>query len=59
MAEPRQGVRLSQLSLPRSGSQVLNWAMQLADALDYLHSRGVEAQVLRRMTSSCRAIGLR
>ena len=41
VAEPRQGVRLSQLSLPRSGSQVLNWAMQLADALDYLHSRGV------------------
>jgi serine/threonine protein phosphatase PrpC len=41
VAEPRQGVRLSQLSLPRSGLQVLNWAMQLADALDYLHSRGV------------------
>jgi serine/threonine protein phosphatase PrpC len=41
VAEPRQGVRLSQLSLPRSGGQVLNWAMQLADALDYLHSRGV------------------
>ena len=41
VAEPRQGVRLSQLSLPRSGLQVLNWAMQLSDALDYLHSRGV------------------
>ncbi|MDQ5826009.1 MAG: protein phosphatase 2C domain-containing protein [Chloroflexota bacterium] len=41
VAEPRQGVRLSQLSLPRSGLQVLNWAMQLADALDYLHSQGV------------------
>ena len=41
VAEPRQGVRLSQLSLPRSALQVLNWAMQLADALDYLHSRGV------------------
>ncbi len=41
VAEPRQGVRLSQLSLPRSGMQVFNWAMQLADALDYLHSRGV------------------
>ncbi len=41
VAEPRQGVRLSQLSLPRNGGQVLNWAMQLADALDYLHSRGV------------------
>lgn len=41
VAEPRQGVRLSQLSMPRSPIQVLNWAMQLADALDYLHSRGV------------------
>ena len=41
VAEPRQGVRLSQLSLPRPGGQVLNWAMQLSDALDYLHSRGV------------------
>lgn len=41
IAEPRQGVRLSQLSLPRPGAQVLNWAMQLADALDYLHSRNV------------------
>lgn len=41
VAEPRQGVRLSQLSMPRSPIQVLNWAMQLADALEYLHSRGV------------------
>jgi protein phosphatase len=41
LAEPRQGARLSQLSMPRPGAQVLNWAMQLADALDYLHSRGV------------------
>lgn len=41
VAEPRQGVRLSQLSLPRPGGQVLNWAMQLSDALDYLHSQGV------------------
>lgn len=41
VAEPRQGVRLSQLSMPRPPMQVLNWAMQLADALDYLHSRGV------------------
>ncbi|MDQ3929542.1 MAG: protein phosphatase 2C domain-containing protein, partial [Chloroflexota bacterium] len=41
VAEPRQGVRLSQLSLPRPGAQVLNWTMQLADALDYLHDRGV------------------
>lgn len=41
VAEPRQGVRLSQLSLPRSALQVLNWATQLSDALAYLHSRGV------------------
>ncbi|HEX9987474.1 MAG TPA: protein phosphatase 2C domain-containing protein [Chloroflexia bacterium] len=41
VAEPRQGVRLSQMSLPRPGAQVLGWAMQLADALDYLHNRGV------------------
>lgn len=41
IAEPRQGVRLSQMSMPRPPAQVLNWAMQLADALDYLHSRGV------------------
>ncbi|MBF6614648.1 MAG: protein phosphatase 2C domain-containing protein [Chloroflexi bacterium] len=41
VAEPRQGVRLSQLSLPRPSMQVLNWAMQLADALDYLHISGV------------------
>lgn len=41
VAEPRQGVRLSQLSMPRPGLQVLNWAIQLADVLDYLHSRGV------------------
>lgn len=41
VAEPRQGVRLGQLSLPRPASQVLSWAMQLSDALDYLHSRGV------------------
>ncbi len=41
LAEPRQGARLSQLSMPRPGAQVLNWAMQLADALDYLHARGV------------------
>jgi PPM family protein phosphatase len=41
VAEPRQGVRLTQLSLPRPGGQVLNWAMQLSDALDYLHSRAV------------------
>lgn len=41
VAEPRQGVRLSQLSMPRPPLQVLNWATQLADALDYLHSRGI------------------
>ena len=41
VAEPRQGVRLSQLSVPRPGAQVLTWAMQLSDAVDYLHSRGV------------------
>ena len=41
VAEPRQGVRLSQLSVPRPGIQVLTWAMQLSDAVDYLHSRGV------------------
>jgi serine/threonine protein phosphatase PrpC len=41
VAEPRQGVRLSQLSVPRPGVQVLTWAMQLSDAVDYLHSRGV------------------
>ncbi|HET9493045.1 MAG TPA: protein phosphatase 2C domain-containing protein [Chloroflexia bacterium] len=41
VAEPRQGVRLSQLSVPRPGMQVLTWAMQLSDAVDYLHSRGV------------------
>ena len=41
VAEPRQGVRLSQLSMPRPGPQVFGWAIQLADALDYLHSRGV------------------
>ncbi|MEO6456936.1 MAG: protein phosphatase 2C domain-containing protein, partial [Chloroflexia bacterium] len=41
VAEPRQGVRLSQLSMPRAGGQVLSWAIQLADALDYLHERGV------------------
>ncbi|HUP27558.1 MAG TPA: hypothetical protein VM409_03910, partial [Chloroflexia bacterium] len=41
VAEPRQGVRLSQLSMPRAGGQVLSWAMQLADALSYLHERGV------------------
>ena len=40
IAEPRQGVRLSQLSLPRSGGQVLNWAMQLADALDSCIAEG-------------------
>lgn len=41
VAEPRQGVRLSQLSVPRPGTQVFGWALQLADALDYLHSKGV------------------
>jgi serine/threonine protein phosphatase PrpC len=41
VAEPRQGVRLSQMSMPRPPTQVLNWAMQLSDALDYLHNRGV------------------
>ena len=41
VAEPRQGVRLSQLSMPRPAMQVFGWALQLADALDYLHSRGV------------------
>ena len=41
VAEPRQGVRLSQLSMPRAGGQVLSWAVQLADALGYLHERGV------------------
>jgi|GEM_PF-175036 len=41
VAEPRQGVRLGQLSLPRPPAQVLSWAMQLADALNYLHNRGV------------------
>lgn len=41
VAEPRQGVRLSQMSMPRPGAQVLNWAMQLAGALDYLHSNSV------------------
>ena len=41
VAEPRQGVRLSQMSMPRPPLQVLNWAMQLSDALDYLHNRGV------------------
>jgi protein phosphatase len=41
VAEPRGGVRLSQLSLPRPATQVLTWAMQLADALDYLHNQGV------------------
>lgn len=41
VAEPRQGVRLSQLSMPRPGTQVFGWALQLADVLDYLHSRGV------------------
>ncbi len=41
VAEPRQGVRLSQMSMPRPPMQVLKWAMQLADALDYLHNRGV------------------
>jgi PPM family protein phosphatase len=41
VAEPRQGVRLSQLSMPRPGTQVFEWALQLADALDYLHSKGV------------------
>ncbi|HKP54890.1 MAG TPA: protein phosphatase 2C domain-containing protein [Chloroflexia bacterium] len=41
IAEPRQGARLSQMSMPRPATQVLNWAMQLADALDYLHNRGV------------------
>jgi protein phosphatase len=41
VAEPRQGVRLSQLSMPRPGMQVFGWALQLADVLDYLHSRGV------------------
>ncbi len=41
IAEPRQGVRLSQMSMPRPPTQVLNWAMQLSDALDYLHNRGV------------------
>ncbi len=41
VAEPRQGVRLSQLSLPRPAMQVFGWALQLADALSYLHTRGV------------------
>ena len=41
VAEPRQGVRLSQLSMPRAGGQVLSWAVQLADALSYLHERSV------------------
>ena len=41
VAEPRQGVRLSQLSLPRPAMQVFGWALQLADALTYLHTRGV------------------
>lgn len=41
VAEPRQGARLSQMSMPRPPAQVLNWAMQLSDALDYLHNRGV------------------
>jgi protein phosphatase len=41
VAEPRQGVRLSQMSLPRPPMQVFGWAIQLADALNYLHTRGV------------------
>ena len=41
VAEPRQGVRLSQMSLPRPAMQVFGWALQLADALNYLHTRGV------------------
>ncbi|MFL5734770.1 MAG: hypothetical protein ACJ78Q_16560, partial [Chloroflexia bacterium] len=36
VAEPRQGVRLSQMSMPRPAMQVFGWAFQLADALDYL-----------------------
>jgi protein phosphatase len=41
VAEARQGVTLSQFTLPRPAEQVMEWAVQLSDALTYLHEEGV------------------
>jgi serine/threonine protein phosphatase PrpC len=41
VAEARQGVTLSQFTLPRPVDQVMEWALQLSDALRYLHAQGV------------------
>src|SRR5579859_68925 len=41
VAEARQGVPLDQLALPQPADQVLEWGVQLSDALRYLHQQGV------------------
>ncbi len=41
VAEARQGVTLSQFTLPRPAEQVMEWAVQLSNALAYLHQQGV------------------
>lgn len=41
VAEARQGVTLSQFTLPRPAEQVMEWAVQLSNALAYLHEEGV------------------
>ena len=41
VAEARQGVTLSQFTSPRPVEQVMEWAVQLSDALRYLHAEEV------------------
>ncbi len=41
VAEARQGVPLERLALPQPGAMVLEWGVQLSDALRYLHSQGM------------------
>jgi protein phosphatase len=40
-AEARQGVPLAQLTLPQPPDQVVEWGLQLTEALRYLHEQGV------------------
>jgi len=41
VAEARQGVPLERLALPQPAAMVLEWGVQLSDALRYLHSQGM------------------
>ncbi len=41
VAEARQGVPLAQLTLPQPPNQVVEWGLQLTEALRYLHEQGV------------------